>query len=49
MTIIITGKNTVLETIKAGRKIHEIYVLKGSNKDVVSEARKKNIKIKEID
>ena len=49
MSIIITGKNTVSETIKVGRKIHELYVLKGTNKDVVSNARKANIKIKEID
>ena len=49
MSIIITGKNTVSEAINVGRKIHELYVLKGTNKDVVSIARDKNIKIKEID
>ena len=49
MSIIITGKNTVSEAIKVGRKVHELYVLKGTNKDVVSIARKKNITIKEID
>lgn len=49
MTIIITGNNTITEAIKASRKIHELYVLKGSNKDVVSSARKKNIIIKELD
>ena len=49
MAIIITGKNTVSEAIKTGRKTQEIYVLKGSNKDIVSIARKKNIRIKELD
>jgi len=49
MSIIITGKNTVSEAIKVGRKIHELYVLKGTNKDIVSIARKNNIKITEID
>jgi 23S rRNA (guanosine2251-2'-O)-methyltransferase len=49
MSIIITGKNTVTEAIKVGRKIHELYVLRGSNKDVVLLARKNNLKIKELD
>lgn len=49
MSIIITGKNTVSEAIKVGRKIHELYVLKGSNKDLVSMARKSQLKIKELD
>ena len=49
MAIIITGKNTVSEAIKVGKKIQELYVLKSTNKDVVSIARKKNIKIKELD
>lgn len=49
MTIVITGKNTVTEAIKVGRKIHEVYVLKGSNKDVLSLARNSHIKIKELD
>ena len=49
MSIVITGKNTVTEAIKVGRKIQEIYVLRGSNKDVVSLASKKRIKVKELD
>jgi 23S rRNA (guanosine2251-2'-O)-methyltransferase len=49
MSIIITGKNTVTEAIIVGRKIHELYVLKGSNKDVVLLARKNHLKIKELD
>lgn len=49
MSIVITGKNTLAEAIKAGRKINEVYVLKGSNKDVVSLVRKQQITIKEMD
>ena len=29
MAIIIHGKNTVLEAVKSGRKVFELYVLKG--------------------
>mgnify|MGYP000949062799 FL=1 len=49
MAIIITGKNTVLEAIKSGRQVFELYVLEGSNKDVIYEAKNKNIKILELD
>lgn len=49
MSIIITGKNTVLEAIKNDRKIYELFVLQGTNKDVVHEARHKGIKITELD
>lgn len=49
MAIIINGKNTVLEAVKANRKMFELYVQKGTNKDVLHLARKKNIKIIELD
>jgi 23S rRNA (guanosine2251-2'-O)-methyltransferase len=49
MAIIITGKNTVLEAIKANRKIHELYIQKGSNKDVFEIARKSRLKVVELD
>lgn len=49
MSLIITGKNTVLEALKVGRKVHELYVLKNTNKDVVKEAYKMKIKVKELD
>lgn len=49
MATIITGKNTVLEAIKVGRKVFELYVLKGTNSDIINEANKKNIKVKEMD
>lgn len=49
MSIIITGKNTILEAIKTDRKIYELFVQFGTNKDVVYEARKKGIKITELD
>ena len=49
MTLIITGKNTVNEAMKVNRKIHELYVLKNSNKDLVNLAYSKKIKVKEFD
>lgn len=49
MAIIITGKNTIMEAMNAGRKIHEIYSLKGAKNDVLEEAQKKNILINEYD
>jgi len=49
MTIIITGKNTLLEAVKVKRKIYEIYVLKGTNEDILSICKEKNFKIKEFD
>ena len=49
MTLIITGKNTVNEAMKVNRKIHELYVLKNSNKDLVRLAYSKKIKVKELD
>ncbi len=49
MALIITGKNTVLEAIKTDHKIFEIYLVKGTNKDVSFEANKKNIKVIELD
>ncbi len=49
MAIIITGKNTVLEAIKAGRKVFELYYLKGSNTDILELANSKNIKVIEYD
>ncbi len=49
MATIITGKNTVVEAVKSKRKIFELYVLKGTNKDVLFEARKHDIKIVEMD
>lgn len=49
MATIITGKNTVLEAIKADHKIFELYYLKGSNSDVLELADSKNIKVKEYD
>ena len=49
MATIITGKNTVLEAIKADHKIFELYYLKGSNIDILELANSKNIKVKEYD
>jgi 23S rRNA (guanosine2251-2'-O)-methyltransferase len=49
MAVIITGKNTVSEAIKAGRKVHELYIQSGTNKDVVFLAEKLNIKVIELD
>ncbi len=49
MATIITGKNTVLEAIKAGHKVYELYYLKGSNSDILELAKSKSIKSKEYD
>jgi 23S rRNA (guanosine2251-2'-O)-methyltransferase len=49
MSLIITGKNTVMEAIKTNRKIHELYIQKGTNKEVFSFVNDKNIKIVELD
>ncbi len=49
MAIIITGKNTVQEAIKVNHKIYEIYILKGSNSELLSLANKNQLKIKELD
>ncbi len=49
MAIIIVGKNSILEAIKVGHKIHEIYILKGSNNEFLSLAMEKHLKIKELD
>jgi len=49
MATIITGKNTVLEAIKADHKVYELYFLKGSNSEILEIAHSKNIKIKEYD
>ena len=48
MAIIIYGKNTVLEAIKTKRKVFELYILEGSNKDVVYEAKKQDILVVEM-
>ena len=47
MATIITGKNTILEAIKADHKIFELYYLKGSNSDILELANSKNIKVKD--
>ncbi|MBN2604336.1 MAG: 23S rRNA (guanosine(2251)-2'-O)-methyltransferase RlmB [Bacilli bacterium] len=49
MATIITGKNTVLEAIKAGHKVYEIYYQKGTNVDVCEIASARGIKAKEYD
>lgn len=49
MATIITGKNTVLEAIKADHKVYELYYLKGSNTDILELAKAKGIKLKEHD
>lgn len=49
MSTIITGKNTINEAIKAKRKVHELYVLKGTNQDLIEVANKNKIKVKEMD
>ena len=48
MSLIITGKNTVIEAIKAGRKIYEIYILEKSNDEIIDFAKENNIKYKEL-
>ncbi len=49
MSLIITGKNTVTEAIKTNRKIHELYIQRGTNKDVLSLVENKSIKVVELD
>ena len=48
MAIIIAGKNTVTEAIKVGRKVHELYIQQGTNKDIIDLANKKHIKVVEL-
>ncbi len=48
MAMIITGKNTVLEAIKVKRKIFELYIQQGTNKDVIEQANMSNIKVIEL-
>ena len=49
MSIIISGKNTVLEAIKTNRKIHELYIQQGTNKDILYELKKNKINFVELD
>ena len=49
MAIVISGKNTVLEALKAKRKTFEVYITKNHKSDALVLARKRNIKIKEVD
>ena len=49
LATIITGKNTVYEAIKAGRKVFELYVLTGTCFDVVTEAKKAGVTVIEMD
>lgn len=49
MAIIITGKNTIIEAIKAKRKIFELYIQTGTNKDVLFLADKADINVIEMD
>ena len=49
MAIIITGKNTILEALKTNHKVFELYLQKGTNKDILFEAEKKNIKVIELE
>jgi len=46
MAMIIVGRNTVLEAINAKRKIYEMYIQKGTNKELQSLAIEKHIKMK---
>lgn len=45
MAIIISGKNPVIEAIKHGHNIHEIYVQEHTNKDVLSLAEQHQIPV----
>lgn len=45
MAILIVGKNTILEAIKAKRKIYELYIQKGTNQEILSLAKEKHIKV----
>jgi len=49
MSIIITGKNTVLEALKVNHKIFELYIQSGTNNELLILAKNKNIKINELD
>lgn len=49
MAIVITGKNTVTEAIKTNRKIFELYVQKGTNKEVFNLIKNTAIKVIELD
>lgn len=49
LATIITGKNTVLEALKTGRKVFELYVLKGTCSDVCSKAKQEGVKVIELD
>ncbi len=49
LAIVIAGKNTVAEAIKVGRKVHELYIQSGTNKELVEIAQIKNIKVIEIE
>ncbi|MCK5762478.1 MAG: 23S rRNA (guanosine(2251)-2'-O)-methyltransferase RlmB [Candidatus Izimaplasma sp.] len=49
MSIIITGKNTILEALKVNHKIYELYIQKGTNNELLTLATNKNIKINELD
>lgn len=48
MSIVIAGKNTVKEAMKVQRKMYELYVLEGTNSDLVEYATKNNIRVKEL-
>lgn len=49
MKIVITGKNTVTEAIKTNRKIYELYIQKGTNKDIVELVKNTKTTIIELD
>ena len=49
MATIITGKNTVYEAIKAGRKVFELYVVTGTCFGVCAAAKKEGITVFEYD
>jgi len=46
MATLIVGRNTVLEAIKAKRKVYELYIQKGTNQEMLSIAKERHIKIK---
>ncbi len=43
MSVIISGRNAVIEAIKAGREIEEIYIQERTNKDIIKLARERLI------
>jgi 23S rRNA (guanosine2251-2'-O)-methyltransferase len=49
MAMVITGKNTVIEAIKTDRKIYELYLQKGTNREIYSLINNSNIKVVELD